>query len=224
MATSIPPAIAKIAPDGNLTPRQIRRIMIDMAKRNGKPGTGSSVEFMRRRTAMNPWPDLRPILKGIDWAIVGGVATRAYMPERMTKDLDILVHQNDGEAVVKRLEQAGYRVVSRLAVPGYLMLSPHGTELDVLFGNYPWLKKALTHPGQDPAGYPVIKLPYLVMMKMEAQRVRDLGDLGTMLGWASDTDLDEVRAVVKQYTPKDLEDLESLIFIGKKEQEPPSSP
>jgi hypothetical protein len=198
--------------------------MIDMAMRKGKPGTGSSHEFMRRRTAMNPWPDLRPILKGIAWAIVGGVATRAYMPERMTKDLDILVHQNDGETVIKRLEQAGYRIASRLAVPGYLLTSPDGIELDVLFGNYPWLKKALANPGQDPAGYPVIKLPYLVMMKMEAQRVRDLGDLGTMLGWASDADLDEVRAVVKQYAPEDLEDLESLIFIGKREQQAPPDP
>jgi hypothetical protein len=109
-------------------------------------------------------------------------------------------------------------------VPGYLMLSPDGMELDVLFGNYPWLKKALTDRGQDPAGYPVIKLPYLVMMKMEAQRVRDLGDLGTMLGWASDADLDAVRAVVKQYAPEDSDDLESLIFIGRQEQENPPSP
>jgi hypothetical protein len=163
---------------------------------------------------MNPWPDLRPILQGIDWVIIGGVATRAYMPERMTKD----------KAVIKRLEQAGYRMVSRLAVPGYLLVSPDGIELDVLFGNYPWLKKALADLGQDPAGYPVIKLPYLVMMKMEAQRVRDLGDLGTMLGWASDADLDEVRAVVKQYAPEDLDDLESLIFIGKREQQSPPNP
>ena len=81
MATHIPPAIAKIAPDGNLTPRQMRRFMIDMVLRKGKPGTGSGHEFMRRRTAMNPWPDLRPILKEFEWAIVGGVATRAYMPE-----------------------------------------------------------------------------------------------------------------------------------------------
>jgi hypothetical protein len=221
MATQIPPAIARIAPDGKLSPRQIRRILIDMAKRNGKPGTGSSAEFMRRRTAMNPWPDLRPILKGIKWAVVDGVATRAYMPERVTKDLDIVVYKSDADTVIKKLEQAGYRVVSRLAVPGYLMMSPEGVELDVLFGDYPWLKEALADLGQDPAGYPVIKLPYLVMMKMQAQRVRDLGDLGTMLGWASDADLDKVRAVVQQYAPEDLEDLESLIFIGKKEQELP---
>src|SRR5512138_1967702 len=148
MAIHIPPAIARIAPDGNLTPRQIRRLMIDMAMRNGKPGTGSSVEFMRRRTAMNPWPDLRPILRGIKWAVVGGVATRAYMPERMTKDLDIVVYKRDGDTVIKKLEQAGYRVISRLAVPGYLMMSPDGIELDVLIGDYPWLKKALSDLGQ----------------------------------------------------------------------------
>lgn len=170
---------------------------------------------------MNPWPDLRPILKGIEWAIVGGVATRAYMPERMTKDLDIIVHERDGEAVIKRLEQAGYRIASHLAVPGVLMLSPDGIELDVLFGNYPWLREALDQPGQDPAGYPVLKLPYITLMKMGAQRAQDWADVSRMLGWASDADLDEVRAVVKQYAPEDLEDLESLIFIGKKEQEIP---
>ena len=171
---------------------------------------------------MNPWPDLRPILKGIDWAIVDGVATRAYMPERMTKDMDILVHESDGETVIKRLEQAGYRIVSRLAVPGFLMTSSDGTELDVIFGNNPWLKQALSHTGHDPAGYPVIKLPYLALMKMQAQRAQDWADVSRMLGWADEADLDEVRAVIKQYAPEDLEDLESLIFIGKKEQESPS--
>jgi len=219
----VPPAIAKIAPDGNLTPRQKRRFMIDMVLRRVRPGTGSSHEFMRRRTAMNPWPDLRPILKRVEWAIIGGVATRAYMPERMTKDLDILVHESDGEAVVKRLEQAGYRVVSRLAVPGYLMLSPEGVEVDVLFGNYPWLKKALTNTKPDAAGYPAIGLPYLALLKLTAQRAQDWADVSRMLGWASDADLDGVRAVVKRYAPEDLEDLESLIFIGKKEQEFPTS-
>ncbi|MBL8088935.1 MAG: hypothetical protein JNJ43_01305 [Anaerolineales bacterium] len=222
MATNIPPAIAKIALDGNLTPRQMRRIIIDMVLRNGKSGTGSAHEFMHRRTAMNPWPDLRPILKDVEWAIVGGVATRAYMPERMTKDLDILVHEKDGEAVIKSLEGAGYRIASKLAIPGYLMLSPDGTEVDVIFGNYRWLKKALSDLGKDPAGYPVLKLPYLVMMKMNAQRVRDIGDLGTMLGWASDSDLDEVRAVIREFAPEDLDDLESLIFIGKKEKDFPA--
>jgi hypothetical protein len=61
---------------------------------------------------MNPWPDLRPILKGIPWVIIGGVATRAHMPERMTKDLDILLRHSDEVEVRERLEAGGYRAVS----------------------------------------------------------------------------------------------------------------
>lgn len=217
----VPPAIARIAPDGNLTPRQKRRFMIEMVKRRIRPGTGSSHEFMRRRTAMHPWPDLRPILDGIDWVLIGGVATRAYMPERLTKDMDILVHRRDGDEVIRRLQQAGYKVISHLAVPGYLLLSPEGVELDVLFGNYRWLREALQNRNYDAAGYPVIGLPYLVILKIEANRGRDLGDLTTMLGWASDAELDGVRAVVARYSPEDMEDLESLIFLGRKEQEMP---
>jgi hypothetical protein len=220
MATNIPPAIAKIAPDGNLTPRQIRRFMIDMVMRKGKPGAGSSHEFMRRRTAMNPWPDLRPILKGIAWVIVGGVATRAYMPERMTKDLDILIHQNDKDAVLSQLQQAGYQMLERLAIPGYSLISPEGIEVDVLLGNEVWLKDALNQPALDAAGYPVISLPYLILLKMGAQRTQDWADVSRMLGLASDADLDKVRAAVAQFAPNDSEDLESLIFIGRQENNP----
>jgi hypothetical protein len=219
----VPPAIAKIAPDGNLTPRQKRRFMIDMLLRRAKPGTGSSHEFMRRRTADIPWPDLRPILTGIDWAIIGTVATRAYMPERMTRNLDIIVSKRDGKAAVTLLEQAGYRILSPLAIPGFLLNSPEGAEVDIIFGDFPWLKDALSQPMRDSAGYPVIALPYLILLKLSAGRIRDWGDLGTLLGWASDADLDAVRAVVKRYAPQDVEDLEAFIFIGKKEQEIPPS-
>jgi len=217
----VPPAIAQIAPDGNLTPRQKRRFLIEMSLRRQKPGTGSSAEFMRRRTALNPWPDLRPVLEGMDWLIIGGVATRAYMPERLTKDIDILVRQADGPAVIDRLQKAGFIVVSRLAVPGYLLSSPEGVELDVLFGKFRWLEDALAQPERDPAGYPVMALPYLVLMKLQAMRAQDWADVSRMLGLAGDDELRRVRAVVARYSPEDSADLESLIFIGKKEQETP---
>lgn len=218
----VPPAIAKIAPDGNLTARQLRRLMIEMVSRRIKPGAGSSTEFLRRRTAMNPWPDLRPILDGIPWALVGGVATRAYMVERATKVMDIIVHEQDGNAVLQKLQQAGYSMISRLAIPGYSLRSPDGTELDVILGRYRWLQEALSSPKQDPAGYPVVGLPYLVMLKMESQRPQDWADVSRMLGWASETDLDETRKIIQKYSPEDMEDIESLIFIGKKERENPS--
>ncbi len=217
----VPPAIAKIAPDGDLTPRQKRRFLIEMSLRKQKPGTGSSLEFLRQRTAMNRWPDLRELLRGIPWVVIGGVATRAYMPERTTKDLDILVKQDDGDEVIERLKKAGYTVVSRLAVPGYWLRSPEGVEVDVLFGNYPWLEKALNQPQLDPAGYPVLSLPYLVLMKLIAIRTQDWADVSRMLSLASDEELSEVRAVVARYSPDDSDDLESLIYLGKLELKPP---
>lgn len=217
----VPPAIAKLAPDGNLTPRQRRHFLIQMGLRRVRPGSGSSLEFLRRRTAVEKWPDLREVLRGIPWVVIGGVATRAYMPERKTKDLDILVHHDDGPRVIERLRQAEYKVVSRLAVPGYLMRSPDDVEVDVIFGKQPWLKKALAHPHQDPANYPVLALPYLVLMKLAASRAHDWADVSRMVALASDTELDVVRAVVARYQPADKEDLESLIFLGKKELEMP---
>jgi len=175
---------------------------------------------------MNPWPDLRPILGDIPWVIVGGVATRAYMPERMTKDLDILVHRSDGDEAVEQLQAARYRIITPLAVPGYLLRSPEGVEVDVIFGEYPWLAQALANPHWDQAGYPVLDLPYLALMKLAASRVQDTADISRMLGLASEKELKRVRAVVARYAPDAADDLESLIFLGQFEmgKNPPPPP
>lgn len=218
----IPPTIAQIAPDGRPTPRQIRRFLIDLGLRKQKLGTGSSHEFMLRRTALTEWPDLRDILKGIDWVLVGGVATRAYMPERATKDMDILVREIDGEEVIERLGHADWRKVSRLTIPGFLMKSPYGVQLDVLFGAYEWIEEALATHNYDPAGYPVLGFPFLVLMKMSTGRGRDHGDTLTMLGWNDDVALDEVRRVVARYSPEDSADLEAMIYLGRLERETPN--
>lgn len=164
---------------------------------------------------MNPWPDLRPILQNLPWAVAGAVATRVYMPERATKDLDILVHRRDGDKTLERLQEAGYRLVSRLAISGFLLHSPDGVEVDVILGEYPWLDEALAQPRLDPAGYPVLDLPYLILMKIEASRAQDLGDLARMLGLASEEELARVRAAVGIHAPDAAEDVESLIYLGQ---------
>ena len=166
---------------------------------------------------MNPWPDLRPILQGIPWAITGGVATRAYMPERVTQDLDILVRGQDGDEVRRRLEGAGYCYVSPLAVPGFLVRSSEGVEVDVILGDAPWVEEALAQPRQDPAGYPVLDLPYLVLMKMASSRAQDVADTTRMLGLASEEELGRVREAVARHAPQETEDLESLIYLGQVE-------
>jgi len=167
---------------------------------------------------MNPWPDLRPVLEGLPWAIAGGVATRAYMPERMTQDLDILLHRRDCQEVWKRFREAGYAVADVLDAPCFVARSPE-FEIDVICAAFPWLEEALAAPRVDPAGYPVLDLPYLILMKLMANRGVDIGDMTRMLGLASEEELARVRAAAQQFSPEDVEDLETLILLGKREMD-----
>lgn len=166
---------------------------------------------------MTPWPDLRAILYDIPWAIVGGVATRAYMPERATKDMDILVKTADADRALARLKAAGYLLTATLGIPGYVLQSPSGIEIDVLLGDDPWLEEAMAEVGRDAADYPVLALPYLVLMKLTSMRSQDWADISRMLGLSGETELDRVRDVVRQYSSQDLEDLEALIILGQRE-------
>jgi hypothetical protein len=205
-------------PHNDLTARQRRRLMLEITARRVRPGAGSGREFLQRRTAVNPWPDLRQILDQIARVIVGGVATRAFMPERMTKDLNILTRERDRQEVLTRLQEAGYRQTADLTIPGCQLLSPEGVEIDLLWADYPWLEEALSRPQTDPAGYPVLALPYLVLMKLAASRSQDMADIARMLGWAKEVELTAVRQAVAQYSPEDSDDLETMIFIGQQER------
>lgn len=218
----IPSALAAIAPDGNLTPRQKRRFLIDMSLRKQKPGTGSSLEFLQQRTADYSYPDLRKILKDIKWAVIGTVATRAYMAERVTQGLDIVVLQEDGERVVQHLAMAGYSIVSKLEISGYQLCSSDQSVVNIYFGDQEWLPIALQNLSRDPAGYPVLSLPYLILMKFGAPRIKDWADIPRMLCFASDQELDAVREVIVRYSPDDKNDLEDLIVLGKREKETPT--
>lgn len=54
--------------------------------------------------------------------------------------------------------------------------------------------------------------------KLAAGRVRDIGDVATMLGWAADDALEDVRLAVERFSPADRGDLESLIYLGRRER------
>lgn len=166
---------------------------------------------------MNPWPDLRDVLDGVPWVITDGVATRAYMPERATKDLDVLVQTSDGDEVVARLQAMGFEIIGTLGIPGYVLRSPEGVEIDVLLSDAAWLDEALAQVGRDPAGLPVLALPYLVLTKLTAMRSQDWADVSRMLGLATESELQRVRDVVQRYSPEDAEDLEALIILGQRE-------
>lgn len=190
--------------------RLTRKTFIRIARKHQRPGSGSTQEFLRGRTTYVNFPDLRPTLEGALWAIVGAAATRLYMPERLTHDLDILILSAQEGEVRRRLEQAGFTPTGR---------SPTGFPLDVIAFNEPWCKPALTEAqsNRDPKGAPVLPLPYLALMKFRASRAQDLADITRMLGQAPPETLAAVRAVFQRWLPDETEDLESLVFIGQRE-------
>lgn len=198
-------------------PKNRRKLYIEIALRRCRPGSGSSKEFLKKRTWKRPVTNLKSLIKQIPFVVVGGIATRLYMPERMTDDLDILVLTMDAGALYRELEKAGSKRVGELSIGGSTWQLPDGTYLDVIESEQAWVEVAVNRPNIAPDGLPIIGLPYLILMKLQASRSIDMGDLARMLGGADDNALQEVRKVIKTYLPDAVEDLESLIYLGKLE-------
>ena len=165
------------------------------------------------------YPDVTRILSDLQWAVVGGVATRLYMPERATLDLDIAVLATDTVTVRSRLKNSGYAYVGEMSIGGSSWTSPDGVSVDVVELDAPWTVEALAEARTNPdgQGYPTIPLHYLVLMKVQAGRLQDLADVSRMLGQASVPELGRVRDTFRRFAPEDLEDLESLIALGRLE-------
>jgi hypothetical protein len=139
------------------------------------------------------------------------------MPERMTQDLDILVARANAEEVHARLRSAGFVYLQALSIGGTTWRAPDGRLLDVVESAEPWVPEALGQLQTDPQGLPVLSLPYLVLMKVQAGRTQDLADASRMLGLASAKLRQATRQVVERWQPDALEDLESLIILGELE-------
>jgi hypothetical protein len=68
---------------GLTSPQERAHILLAMARRHAYKGDGSQSQSP---TWTRPVADLRDLLP-TPFAITGGVATRLYMPERLTEDL-----------------------------------------------------------------------------------------------------------------------------------------
>ncbi len=198
-------------------PEQRRKLYIEIALRRCHPGSGSSLEFLKRRTWNHPVTNLKNIIKKTSFVVIGGIATRLYMPERMTDDIDILVSAQEAVNLYRELVESGCIKVGELSIGGSTWQLQDGTLLDVIESEETWVSVAIKNSNSAPDGLPVIGLPYLVIMKLQASRGIDIGDLTRMLGGADESALELVRNAVKTYLPNAVEDLESLIILGKLE-------
>jgi hypothetical protein len=192
-----------------------RKAFLDLALRRARPGSGSQIDTLLARR----WTEPPVELKGLrtPFAIVGAMATRLYMAWRYTEDIDVLIHAKDADRLANELTDMGCERAGSIWFGGSSWNLPGGERLDVLESDEPWTVRAIQESVLSPDGLPVVRLPYLVLLKLVASRGHDLGDLARMLGGADEAALDEVRDAVRMYRPDDLNDLESLITLGKLE-------
>ena len=123
----------------------------------------------------------------------------------------------DREEVRGRLQRAGFLPVQELAIGGMSWRSPTGALVDVIESPAAWVADALRSLRRDAQGLPVLDLHYLVLMKVEAGRTQDLADAARMLGAAPEPSHQETRDIFRRWLPEALEDLETLIALGKLE-------
>lgn len=196
-----------------------RKIFLSLVTKRVKPGAGSSLIFLNKRTWTLPVTDIRQFIQGVPFVVVGGVATRLYMPERMTLDLGIVIAADKAGLVSQNLQNAGAKKVADLSIPGSQWNLPDGTSLDVIEIEEPWIEAALNSPNYAPDGLPIIDLPYLILMKLNVSRSQDLADISRMLGCATEVQIQRVKIIITKYLPTAIEDLDSLIMLGKLEQQ-----
>jgi len=141
------------------------------------------------------------------------------MPERLTRDLDVAIWVGDAAEAYRELAAAEFVKQGDLSIGGATWQAPDGHLIDIIEGRESWWPRALAEAltNRDAAGLPILPLSYLVYMKMQASRPQDLGALARMLGQADDDSLDKVRDFFRKHSPDDLQDLESLIQLGKLE-------
>ena len=167
-----------------------------------------------------------PSAVGVRYAIVGGVATSAYMPERTTLDIDLLILPDELEQARANLIASGWSKRSELTPEPGLGLDGESWrrgdhQLDLLWGKEEWVREAILDASKNEQK--IVGLPFLVMMKMNAARGVDQGDLTRMLGFANGESLERTRAVLCRYRPDLTEDLEQYIAIGRLEIGEPSA-
>ncbi len=167
------------------------------------------------------FPDIVAVMRETPFAVVGAAATRLYMPERATNDLDIVVRPGEAPAARRRLAEAECAYLGELSIGGSSWRTADGFPVDVLEPADPWVGEAVdeARTNRDAHGLPIMPLAYLVVMKLQAGRSQDVADVARMLGQADDESLAAVRRVVRAHLPDAADDVESLIALGRLELE-----
>lgn len=166
------------------------------------------------------------LFDGVPIFLIGAHAAAAYAPERMTQDVDYFTSGRYLPDASARLIDAGFCkrsdltfATSRLGLYESAWRSSDGAiELDLIASDEPWAIAAFAAPiSRNGSGERVIPLAFLVLMKLDAARSVDQGDLSRILGRLSQAEVDGVVDVVARYYPSDpdaLDDVRQYAEIG----------
>ncbi len=186
-------------------------------------GGGSNFAFLMAlpRTPLPMKPE--EIFEDVAFVVIGGVATRAYAPERSTKDIDFMVEHDRFQDATTQLRTHGFTKVTELFFPN-TTLGLHGEawtkdslEIDIMSSPQEWCKKAFGGRVEDETGLRVIPLPYLVLMKFDSARGIDQGDLTRMLGPLDDEKIEQIVRVVERYSgdPGAGDEIRQYALLGR---------
>lgn len=189
-------------------------ILLEIAKKRQKKGSGSQL-----LPISSPQTSILVRILTVPYAVVGEQATKSYTPERHTLDWDILINKEDIKKTEEELKSAGAHTFRPLNIDGFSCLLSDNTSLDVITSDEKWCSQALADSlsSATPQTDPVITLPWLVLLKLQASHVQDLADISRMIARADDPTQHKTREIIKKHLPDAIEDLDSLIELGKLE-------
>ena len=202
-----------------------RRFYLDVGLRKRPMGSGSAMDTLMQSPREKLFIIMENLFGDIPAIVAGGVATRAYSPERKTKDIDILISHARYDDAIAGLGPLGWRHDGKLFFRNGL-LGLYGSawlkddqKLNVMATHQPWAEQALSQHSYDQTGLRIIPLPYLVLMKIDSARGIDQGDLTRMLGLLDDAALERVVEVVERHysDPHGAEDVRQYATLGRLE-------
>jgi hypothetical protein len=196
-----------------------------------KQGRGAGSDLGRLMALPREEAAVRPesLFDDVPVMVVGGVAVRAYAPERQTKDIDFLVDDARFAEAVTFLRRDGWRKIRTLVFPNASLglrgeaWEKDGVFIDVIATDQPWGTEAFQAPAYDQTGLRVIPLAFLVLMKLDSARGVGQGDLTRVLGRLTESDIDAIVAIVESHShdPQAADDVRQYALLGRMEWEKP---
>ncbi len=153
----------------------------------------------------------------IPFAVVGGFAVIEHGYERYTTDVDVLVYVRDLLRAMEVLRGAGFPG-GRTPIGARLRDEATGVDVDVLGTAFDGDERALARAVRTRNPLPVIPVVHLILMKLEAGRLRDEADVVELLKAGASSAA--VRRYLRRTWPELVPRFEPLVARARAERRP----